>query len=114
MEKTNNKWFTVELNLSDWGSLDERAIEKGYKNSREMILAEMKKLSKDKSFNQKCEGARKKHKNNYEIPEDLKDFFSNLACQHSTTISGAIYRYVILPELILQKVKSKNKKSKKD
>lgn len=102
--KSDSKSFSLQLNLNDWSALSKRATEKGYDGTRQMIYGEMEKLSKNRFFARRCKGLRKKQKNNYPIPENLRDFFANMACKHSCSISEIVYRYIVLPELILHRL----------
>lgn len=94
------KQFVLDLNLTDWNTLTNRAKEAGFNTTREFIafkmdvLVEKIKPLKDCSLNNK-----QKKRNNYEIPEKYEESFLKLACTHSTSVSAALFRYLILPEI---------------
>lgn len=90
------------LNLNDWGNLTALSHKLGYKNWREFITDEMLRVAKTKKLKRNCEQSRRKKRNNITIPNECRDFYENLACNHSAAISTTIFRYVMLPHLITQ------------
>lgn len=92
--------FVLDLNLNDWGTLKEVAKEEGFDNTRDFIMDAVIKLSKSKDLTKVCSGIRDKKRNHYPIPEEVKEFYDNLSCLHSTNVSAVIFRYVILPQII--------------
>lgn len=96
------KQFVLNLNQNDWSLLDEIAKSKGYNNFREMVPDALEKLTKNKCFEKiwesRCDDQRSK--NNFTIPENLQDFYINLSCHDSTSVSLSIFRHVIIPLII--------------
>ena len=92
--------FILNQNIDDWKILKDVAKELGYKNERDMIntlLDEFPGSIEEKKMI--CSKKDKKSRNIYDIPPKHIEFYNKLACRHSSTISGIIFRYLIWPKI---------------
>ncbi len=93
--------FSLELNDFDRKILEAVAKQKGYANGRDMINDLVEKFPE--TINKKkimCKGKSRKFKNIYPIPTKHVEFYNALKCQHSSTLSGIVFKFVIFPEMI--------------
>lgn len=102
--------FSLELNQNDREILKKVAADLGYNTDRDMITDLLKKFAEENESVIVCEKKKSKFKNIYEIPPDTIPFYSRLACAHTTTISSAIFRYIIFPKIAEYVVSKKEKK----
>lgn len=97
--------FVLELNTCDKLLLNDIAKEKGFETPRELINSLIKEFPAIVDINRlQCGKKERKFKNNYDIPREHEEFYSKLACVHSTTTSAVIFRYLLLPLLIEAKI----------
>ncbi len=104
--------FKLNLLKKDWELLDEIAIEKGFKGFREMVPSLLKKGSEKMELpnNVKCDQQR--FQNHFPIPPELQGFYINLGCHNATSIAFAIFRFMIIPEILAHEKKKAIKKIK--
>lgn len=91
--------FIVKHNTVDRETIEAIAIERGFKNTREFINSELREFPKRFSGDMACKNKKQSFQNIYIIPEELEDFYTRLACLHSTTVSTIIYRYIIFAHI---------------
>lgn len=103
--------FSLELNQNDRDIMKDVALALGYTSDRDMINDLMIKFAAEHKPNVVCEKKKAKFKNIYDIPPETIQFYQQLACSHSTTISSVIFRYIIFPKIstvVIERSKKKN------
>jgi hypothetical protein len=92
--------FHAILTEQDWKRLEIAAKQKGKRNVRRLLTSELYKLERDmKELICECDGKTKKRYNHYQIPDELRPFYKQLACMYGTNVSAIVFRLIILPNI---------------
>lgn len=93
--------FSLSLNIHDWSILHDIATELKFGNPRALINDAINSFphSFDEKFFRPC-ATIVKSRNLYDIPNKYLEFYTRLACRHTTSTSTIIFRYVVWPMIM--------------